>query len=182
MTMVKKKLKSNFIQPIKSNRNVALSESGQRQKKFVTVKSLSLEEGSEINVYLKDLKFPVRLVKQVFRNKDGSVGTLFLVSGDLSLSFDKITTLYQKRWKIEEFYKSLKSNASFAESPVSSVRAGINHCFASVYAFFKLEKIKLRTRLNHFAIKKRIYFHALQFAYDELETLSGSRNRFALIG
>ena len=182
MVAVKKKLKKDFIQAIKANRKVALSESDRRQKKFTQVQSLPLEEGSEINVYLKDLSFAVRLVKQVFKNKDGSVGILFLVSSDLKLSFDEVTTLYQKRWKIEEFYKSIKSNASFAKSPASSVRARINHCFASIYAFFKLEKIKMAKKLNHFAIKKRIYLHALKFAYDELETLSGSKNRLALIG
>ena len=182
MVTVKKKFKKDFIQAIKANRRVALSESDRRQKKFVQVRSLPLEEGSEINVYLKELNFAVRLIKQVFKNKDGSVGILFLVSSDLNLSFEKITTLYQKRWKIEEFYKSIKSNASFSKSPASSVRARINHCFASIYAFFKLEKIKMMTNLNHFAIKKRIYLHALKFAYDELETLSGSKNRLALIG
>ena len=99
----------------------------------------------------------------------------------MELSFDEIATIYQKRWKVEEFYKSVKSNASFAKSPASTVRTQGNHCFAAIYAFVKLEKLRIKTGLNHFAIKGKIYIEALKIAYDNLEKMSGTQNRLALV-
>ena len=64
----------------------------------------------------------------------------------------------------EEFYKSVNSNAAFAKSPASTVRTQSNHCFAAIYAFIKLEKQRIKTGLNHFAIKRQIYIEALKIA------------------
>lgn len=33
--------------------------------------------------------------------------------------------------KVEEYHKSLKSNASLAKSPTKTIRTQSNHCFAS---------------------------------------------------
>ena len=93
-----------------------------------------------------------------------SAGELLLVSSDRKLSFDEITVISQKRWKVEEFYKSVKSNAAFAKSLASTVRTQGNHCFAEIYAFVKLEKQRIRTTLNHFAIKRKIYIEAFKIA------------------
>ena len=123
----------------------------------------------------------MRLIKQVFTNKDGSCGELFLAASDRELSFDEITAISQKRWKVEDFYKSVKSNAAFAKSPASTVRTQSNHCFAEIYAFIKLEKLRIKTGLNHFDIKRKIYIEALKIAYDKLEKMSGTQNRLALV-
>jgi hypothetical protein len=93
-----------------------------------------------------------------------SAGELLLVSSDRKLSFDEITVISQKRWKVEEFYKSVKSNAAFAKSLASTVRTQGNHCFAAIYAFIKLGKQRIKTGLNHFAIKRQIYIEALKIA------------------
>ena len=181
MIDIKLKHQKDFVLPVKSNRTLALSEKDKHKGAFISIKSLRLEAGSTSDVYLRGLDFPVRLIKQVFTNKDGSCGELFLVSSDRELSFDEITAIYQKRWKVEDFYKSVKSNASFAKSPASTVRTQSNHCFAAIYAFVKLEKLRIRTTLNHFAIKGQIYIEALKIAYDKLEKMSGTQNRLALV-
>ena len=93
-----------------------------------------------------------------------SAGELLLVSSDRELSFDEITVISQKRWKVEKFYKSVKSNAAFAKSPARTVSTQSNHCFAEIYAFVKLEKQRIKTGLNHFAIKRQIYIEALKIA------------------
>jgi len=36
---------------------------------------------------------------------------------DLACAGEQVATIYQKRWKVEEFHKSLKSNAGLAKSP-----------------------------------------------------------------
>ena len=63
---------------------------------------------------MEQLEFPVFLTKQVFKNGDGSTGTLYLASNDGTLTAAQVTSIYQKRWKVEEYHKSVKSNASFA--------------------------------------------------------------------
>jgi len=181
MIRIKIDLEKDFIIAIKSNRTAALSEEDKHQGSFSASTHSNWKKALQRLFVSRDWNFPVRLVKQVFKNKDGSCGELFIVCSDLSLSFEEITTLYQKRWKIEEFHKSVKSNASLAKSPARTVRTQSNHCFAAVYAFLKLEKIKIRSKPNHFSIKSQIYTEALKTAYDELEKMSGAQNRLALV-
>jgi hypothetical protein len=123
-------------------------------------------------VYLKGVEFPVVLVKQVFINKDGSTGTLYLVSSDTSLTYTEITTIYQKRWNVEVFHKSLKQNAALEKSPTKTIRSQSNHIFAAMIAFIKLEQLKLRHRTNHFALKTKLYIKAIKAAFAELNSFS----------
>lgn len=161
----------HFIFPVKSNRPVALSQKDQRQGNFQSIESLSLEPGTVIRGYLKDFGTEVSLARQVFTNEDGSTGVLYLVTSDSSLDFSTLTTLYQKRWKVEEFHKSIKSNTLLAKSPTQTVRSQTNHFFASIYSYFKLELLKLKTSKNHFALKSHIYIKALQASFQELQKL-----------
>ncbi len=123
-------------------------------------------------MYLKGLDFPVSLLKQVFTNKDGSCGVLYLVCSDNNLTYDEIAAIYQKRWKVELFYKSIKSNTCLAKFPTRTVRTQSNHFFASIYSFFKLEMLKIKHNLNHFALRTKIYIAALKESYRQLQKLS----------
>ena len=118
------------------------------------------------------MEFPLHLVKEVFTNEDGSVGTLYLVTSDLTLSFDQITTLYQRRWSVEVYHKSLKQNASLEKAPGRTPTTQRNHLFASLCAYIKLESLKIETKLSHFALKRKIYQSALRSAYEELVKLN----------
>jgi hypothetical protein len=171
MNYIKNDLKKDFIMPLKSNRKIALSLSDKHHGLYRKVESLALEAGEVITVYLEQVEFPVLLVKQVFKNEDGSHGILYLVSNDTTLRYDQITTIYQKRWKIEVYHKSLKSNLALEKSPTKVVTTQVNHVFASLCAFIKLEMIKMKTKLNHFAIKAKIYMKSLQAAFLEVDTL-----------
>jgi hypothetical protein len=174
MSFVKEELRKEFIMPLKANRKVALSLEDKRRGAYERVSSLELpEENTTLEVYLEQLEFPVLLVKQVFKNEeDGSEGVLYLVSSDLTLDHERLTTIYQKRWKVEEYHKSLKSNASLANSPTKTIRTQSNHVFASIYAFVKLERMKIATKMNHFALRSRLYLKAIQAAYQELQELA----------
>ena len=70
-------------------------------------------------MYLNGVDFPVWIAKHVFKNKDGSTGTLYLCTNDPELDGDQMLKVYQRRWPIEEFHKSLKQNASLAKCPAS---------------------------------------------------------------
>ncbi len=118
------------------------------------------------------MEFPLLLVKQVFKNEeDGSEGVLYLLSSDLTLDYERSTTIYQRRSKVEEYHKSLKSNVSLAKSPTKTIRTQSNHCFASIYAIVKLERMKLATKMNHFALRARLCVKAVQAAFKELQSL-----------
>ena len=74
----------------------------------------------------------------------------------MTLDHERLTTIYQGRWKVEEYHKSLKVKASLAKSPTKTIRTQNNHVFSSIYAFFKLERLKLATKLNHFALRSLV--------------------------
>jgi len=167
MKLIKEKNK-HFIFAVKSNRTVAFKKGGP----FKKIKDLEFQDKTPVEVYLKGTNFPVLLVKQVFTNKDGSIGELYLACSDITLEYDKITQIYHKRWNIEVYHKSLKSNTGFPKSPSKTVRTQNNHFFASVFAFVKLESISMKTKTNHFALKSKIYIKALQTSFSALRELS----------
>lgn len=171
MSYIKWELEKEFIMPLKSNRKVALSLEEKKRGNYEQVGSLELEPGTVREVYVEQVGFPLLLVKRVFKNEDGTEGVLYLVSSDVTLDYERITTIYQRRWKVEEYHKSLKVNASLAKSPTKTVRTQSNHCFASLYAFVKLERMKLATKINHFALRSRMYLKAVQAAFQELQSL-----------
>jgi hypothetical protein len=61
--------------------------------------------------------------------------------------------------------KSLKQNASLEKSPTQTVTSQANHLFAALCAFIKLEWLRKTTKLNHFALKSKLYVAALHSAY-----------------
>lgn len=172
MQLVKNKLEKEFVAAIKSNRQVALSEQDKQDGQVVAVSELDIKVGQCRLVYLKGVEFPLLVTKQRFINKDGSSGTLYLVSSDTSLTYFQITTIYQKRWNVEVFHKSLKQNAALEKSPTKTVRSQSNHIFASMIAFIKLEQLKLKHRTNHFALKSKLYIKAIKAAFSELNAHS----------
>ncbi len=172
MKFVKHDLKKEFVMPLKENRKVALSAAEKQMGQYKTLSHLSLPAETTRQVWLEGVEFPLHLVKQVFTNEDSSIGILYLVTSDLTLSYDHITTLYKRRWSVEVYHKSLKQNASLEKAPVRTPTTQSNHLFASLCAYIKLESLKIRTRLNHFALKSKIYLSALRSAYAELVKLN----------
>jgi hypothetical protein len=176
MQLVKEELKCNFIMALKSNRKVALSQEAQAQKKYIGIGSLQLEQ-QPVEIWLEELNFPLLLTKQVFKNEDGTVGELYLVCSDLNLSYEQITTIYKRRWSVEVYHKSVKSNASFAQSPTKTIQTQTNHFMLSILAYVKLEWLQLRNELNHFALKSKIYICALAASMKQLKELSTPLNQ-----
>ena len=165
------KKKKVFIFDIKSNRLCAVNDEFRNKGQFTRIDELDIPKNTPMEVWLKDLELPVLLVKQVFTNKGQSIGVRFLVSNDLMMSDDQFTTLYKKRWSVEEYHKSIKQNASIGSSPAHSVKGQSNHLFAAIFSFVKLERIKLAKKMNHFAIKTKIYMAALRIALRELSQI-----------
>lgn len=171
MKYVKTTLHKDFIMPLKSNRKVALSENGKRNGRYQAVSTLDLPASTTCEVWLEEVPFPALLIKQVFTNDDGSTGVRYLVTSDLTLDYDRITKLFQKRWGIEVYHKSLKQNASLEKSPTRTETTQRNHLFASLCAYVKMESLKIKTKQSHFALKSKLYLSAVKASYAEFVKL-----------
>ena len=163
MRFVEKRKKA-FIFELKNNRLITDSEDKRNDGLFERLDGSKIPEGQPVKVWIKDLKFPVLLFRQVFRNKDGTEGERFLATNDLTLTDNQFKALYKKRWGVEEYHKSLKQNASIEKSPAHSKRTQSNHIFCAIYAYVKLEKLKLATTHNHFSLKAMIYMASMKTA------------------
>lgn len=159
----------HFIAALKANRRIALSEEDKKKKRFNRVDELIFPEQDVVQGWIKGYSDPVLLARQVFTNKDGSTGVLYLVCSDLTSDHEAITTTYKKRWKVEVFHKSLKSNANLAKSPTRTLRTQSNHVFMSICATFKLECLSLKRNLNPFAMCRKLLINASRAAYAELQ-------------
>jgi len=169
-----RKKKKHFISAIKSNRLFATSLENKLQGRFERVDKIDKVDEKPILGYIKGYEQPVLLYRQIFKNKDGSVGVIHLVCSDTTLDKNQITTIYQKRWKVEEYHKSLKHNVNLSKSPTKIVKTQANHIFLSILAFFKLETLKIKHHLNHFALKTKLWIKANMAAFQELQRLKSA--------
>jgi hypothetical protein len=175
MMFIKHTVDKDFVMPLKSNRKVALSADDKKQGRYVPVETLLFDPHARREIYLEGVDFPLVLVKQVFVNEGGSTGVLYLVSSDTTLTYDGLITIYRKRWNVEPYHKSLKQNASLERSPTQTVTTQTNHFFAALCGYIKLELLKQQTKLNHFALRAKLYTRAIRVAFDTLIELRTTR-------
>jgi len=133
MKFIHNNLKKQFILALKSNRLVALTQKDKLEGRYVRIDSLDWSKESVLG-WIKGLEFSVFFHRQVFKNKDGSTGLLYLISNDVEATKSTIEATYQKRWKVEVFHKNIKSNTALAKSPAKTVRTQSNYIFMSLYA------------------------------------------------
>lgn len=171
MRFVKMDLEKDFIMALKGNRKVALSKESKSKGQYQRIDQLEVPEDTTRIVYLEGVPFPLHLVRQVFTNKDGSTGVRYLATSDLTLDAPNLITIYKKRWKVEEYHRSLKQNASLAKSPTRTETTQTNHFVAALWAFVKIESLKVRMKKNHYQLKYQLYISALQVAFKELQNL-----------
>ena len=168
------KNRKHFICPLKSNRKVALSKADKLQGRWHKLENLEIEMNSARLIYLEGLPTAVLLIKRVFTNENGQTATQYLISSDSKLSPDDIMTNYQRRWRVEEYHKSLKQNVSLEKSPTQTPTTQTNHFFAALCGYIKLERLKIKTKQNHFALKSKLYLNALMTAFQTLRNLNQS--------
>jgi len=175
MCFVKLDLKKEFIMALKANRKVALSAEDKQQGRYQRLDQLDIPADTRVVIYLEQVPFPLHLMRQVFTNVDGSTGVRYLVTSDLTLTAGPLATIYKTRWKVEEYHRSLKQNASLDKSPTRTRTTQTNHFVAALWSFAKLELLKVRTKKNHYALKTQLYISALQSAFDVLQQLEPTR-------
>ena len=171
MNFVRFRLQRHFIMPIKSNRKVALSKAHKRAKKYVPVETLDFKNTPLRTIYLEEVAYPLLLVKQVFKNEDGSEGVLYLVTSDTTLTSEELIALYQKRFSIECYHKALKQQCAIGKSPARMMRTQSTHIHCSLCAFVKLELLCRITSVSYEGLKLNLYIHALKTSFKYLQSL-----------
>ena len=118
-----------FIFVLPTSRTVALSKMGRGKGEFQALDTLAFPDRQPLRVWLRGIAEAVLVVRQVFPNKDGSQGVYYLVSSDTRLTWEQVTIIYQKRWKIEEYHKSFKQNTSMGKLPTKTIDTQVNLLF-----------------------------------------------------
>lgn len=167
--------KTEFYIDKKTNLKVALSADDKKNGRYLRLDDLEIDPNTEMIIYLEGVDFSLKLIKQVFTNAYGSIGILYLVTSDIDLTYDEMTTIYGKRWNAEPYHNSLKQNVSLSKSPTKTVTTQSNHFFAALCGYIKLEMLKVSTKTNHFALKSKLYMKALRTALDALNDLQPIR-------
>ena len=173
MKFIGEKMKKHFVLALKSNRLVALSKEDKLQGRFVRIDPLDWSD-SPICGGVKGMDFPILLHRQMFKNKDGSEGKLYLISNDIELEKGSMETIYQKRWKVEVFHKNIKSNTGLATSPAKKVKTQSNHIFMSLLATAKLEGLSIKKGLTTFGLKTKLYIKAQKEAFRAWQLMQDS--------
>lgn len=159
------KQRCKFILGIPNNRLVAVSLKDTRAGTYTRLDKLGLATGETRKVYLKYIPFPVVVTRKVFKDGDAMQGEMYWVANDLALSGDCAYNIYQRRWNIETYHRSLKQNTSLTKSPTSIPRTQANHIGLSLLAYSRLEQLKIAQGNNHYAIKRKLLIAANQASY-----------------
>ena len=136
------------------------------------LETLEIQTNDSRLIYLEGLELPVLLIKQVFTNEDGKTAVQYLISSETTLLPNDLIRSYHKRWRVEEYHKSLKQNVSLERSPTQTTTTQTNHFFAALCGYIKLERLKIKTKQNHFALKSKLYLKALLSAFQTLRELN----------
>ncbi|MFT4152548.1 MAG: transposase [Parafilimonas sp.] len=164
----------DFIMAMKENRKVAFSKADKAAGKYISIKN-AVPEGCARSVWVEQLDFPILIARQVFKDGDGVTGTLYLACSDLSLLYDEVTAIYKRRWKVEEYHKFIKSNTAFPKSPTRRMTTQKSHFIASIMAYVKMERLKIRCGSNHFALKSKMMVNATKIAWITMHQLANHK-------
>lgn len=180
MDFIKTTLTREFVMAAKSNRLAATSEADKQAGRWARIEALAGQD-RPLCVWLRGMEFPVLLLKQVFKNEDDSEGVRYLVASDLTLSAAQMIGIYQRRWKTEEYHKSIKQCSNLGGSPAHTPATQQAHCMAALISYVKLEKLKLKNRRNHFALKTQIWVEATRQALQSMSKLSTTPQKYAYL-
>lgn len=147
LKLISNKLKWKFICNLASNRQVSLVKNI-----YVSLADLNLAEKQVKQVWLKEYGF-VLVSKTV--DKKGDVR--YLATNDLTLTdYDDFLDHHDKRWQIEEFHRGVKQTTGLAKCYSTKSSSQKTHIFASMTAFVRLEKNRLKEKISWYEQKAMI--------------------------
>jgi hypothetical protein len=109
MRLIKEKARKDFLFALKNNRKVALSERDKAKGRWNKLESLDWQTHSVLTLHLESVPFAVQVSRHLVKDQEDKA-VVFLCCSDLCLlclSGPDQRTIYQERWKVEEYHKSL---------------------------------------------------------------------------
>lgn len=97
MIFVKHEVKKNFVMTVKTNRKIAIGCNNKRQGRYVRTGKTGFRTDTPVEIFPENADFPMLLVRQVFADKDGSTGILYLITSDTGMTYGQITAICRKR-------------------------------------------------------------------------------------
>jgi len=170
MNYINDELGKKFVIGVKSNRLFKMyDKSSKTWTDYSQLRHNKLKSDRSYLIKLKGCNSLLTLLKKVFTNGDGSVGTLYLVSNDLDLDSLALYDLYKKRWSIEVYHKNIKNHASLSKSPTKTVKTQSNHIFMCMVSYCKFELLKNSSSYaNQHQLKEMLLIKANQATMQEL--------------
>jgi hypothetical protein len=142
-----------FVAGVKSNRIVFFLKEGKATKYHVNTIAIPPEG---IVVRLKDYG-KVRLFK--FIAPDSKL--CYVITNNLSSSYDDVREAYAIRWRVEEYHRGLKQTTGIEQCQARTKRSQRTHIFCSLLSFLALEKKRLEEGITWYESKRRIISDAL---------------------
>jgi putative transposase len=147
LKLIAKELKWKFVCNLASNRQVSVTKNI-----YVSLADLDLAEKQVKRVWLKEYGF-VLVSKTV--DKKGDVR--YLATNDLTLTdYDDLIDHHEQRWQIEEFHRGIKQTTGLAKCYSTLAASQKTHIFASMTAFVRLEKNRLKEKISWYEQKAMI--------------------------
>lgn len=147
LKLIVKELKWHFICNLKSNRKVSVTKGI-----YVSIADLGLANKQVRKVWLKEYGH-ILVCKLVAKNGD----ITYLATDNLRLTdYNKFTSHFQNRWKVEEFHRGLKQTTGIEKCYSIKASSQETHIFASFVAFAKLEFSRIKQEISWYEQKAMI--------------------------
>ena len=175
LLFIRQDLKKHCIVALQSNRTVALSPQDKAHGRFVRIDTLDWSDPTPVTAWIKGLPFPVLLHRQVFTNKDDS--TRHFVSGPVVISTHTETPLrrsIKNDGKSKSFTKRSSPMPRWPSRRLNGSAPKATTSLWAIYAAFSLEWLRIKHRMNPFALRSKLYLKAIRHAFDELQQLKAA--------
>jgi IS4 transposase len=133
--------------------NRALHKADKLQGRWHKLDTLEVKTNQSYLIYLEGMEAPVQLIKQIFTNEDGKTAVQYLICSDTKLSIEDITESYQKRWRAEEYHKSLKRNASLERFPDTNGNEPNESFFRRAVRLYQIKEIENQDQTKSLCIE-----------------------------
>lgn len=78
-------------------------------------------------------------------------------------------------------WHSIKQCSSLGRSPNNTPETQQAHCIAAIISYVKLEKLNLKNRMNHFALKSQIWVEATRHSLQSMSKISTTPDKYAFL-
>jgi len=165
----------SFLFAIEQNRLVSIEKGT-----YIQVQTLETIPESGLIVYLKEFG-KVKLFRTVFKNEPRHY-ILYLPETETEtdierfgkLTYEDFKNIHNNHWNIEQFHRAVKQVCNIERFQVRTNKAIQNHIFCSIFAFIRLEFMRVQNLIsNWYEVQKNLFNDVIRiFIQNESQTNS----------